>query len=136
APRSWRHPARVIGGGNRGSGACPPDVQLIPEVRARIDGLTLDQDFEVEVRAGRAPRVAGPPDDGATLDPVARLDVRPREMTVDALDVLTVVEDDRDAVLLVRPRHGDSPTRRRAHGGAVLGANVETAVELRPLRPR
>ena len=90
----------------------------------------------MEVRAGRAAGVAGPANDGAAVDPVARLDVRLREVTVDALDVLAVVEDDRDPVFLVRPGDRHDTTGRSADRRAVLGADVETAVELGPRRPR
>src|SRR4030095_13092225 len=111
-------------------------VRLVPEIGAGIDCLSLDQDLVVQVRAGGASRVAGPPDDRSSLDALTRLDVQSREVAVEALDVLSVVQDDGDAVLLVRARHRDRAGGRRAHRRAVLRADVDAAVELGALRPR
>src|SRR5215831_18546507 len=83
-----RFRARGLGGPSR------PPFESVPQVGARVDRLPLDQNLVVQVRAGRAAGVAGPADDGATLDTVAGLDVRLREVAIDALDVLAVVEHD------------------------------------------
>src|SRR6266566_6014345 len=101
----------------------PPSC-LIPEVRAGVDRLALDHDLVVQVRAGRAAGVPGPADHGAALDPVTRLDVRLREMAVHALDVLAMVEDDRDAVFLIGPGDRHDAASRSADGRAVLCADV------------
>src|SRR5262252_3390396 len=113
-----------------------PQSKLIPEVGAGVDRLPLNQDLVVQVRAGRAARVAGPADDGASVDTVADPDVRLREVAIDALDVLAVVEDDRDAVFLVRPRNRHDAAGRGADRRTVVCADVEAAVELAPRRPR
>src|SRR5262245_46440866 len=128
---------RSNGGGQSGGAASlPPILDLIPEIGAGIDRVALDQDLVVQMRAGGASGIAGPPDDRTALDTLARLDVQPREVAVETLEVLAVVEDDGDAVLLVRARHCDRAGGRRAYGRAVLRADVDAAVELGALRPR
>src|SRR5262249_18756343 len=117
-------------------GPSRPPFESVPEVGARVDRLPLDQNLVVQVRAGRAAGVAGPADDGATLDTVAGLDVSPREVTIDALDVLAVVEHDGDPVFLVGSGDRHDATGRSADRRAVLGADVQAAVELVPRRPR
>src|SRR5439155_6643016 len=84
----------------------------------------FDQDLVVQMRPGRPPRVARPPDHGAALNSIADLHVRLREMSIDALDVLAVIDYDRDPVLLVCPCDGDGAAGGSADRSPELGADV------------
>src|SRR5436189_3908445 len=121
---------------HRGSGARSPRPELVPEVRARVDGVTLHENFVVEVRARGAPGVAGVRDHLTPLDALAVLHEGLREVAVERADLLAVVDDDRNTVLRLRAGEEDRAARGRADRRAGLGVDVDAAVELGDSRPR
>src|SRR5947207_11028156 len=117
-------------------GAVEAPSGLVPEVRARVDGVTLHENFVVEVRARGTPGVAGVRDHLTPLDALAVLHEGLREVAVERADLLAVVDDDRNTVLRLRAGEEDRPARGRADRRAGLGVDVEAAVELGDARPR
>src|SRR5205809_7660848 len=90
----------------------------------------------MQVRARRAPGVAGVRQQRTALDLLARLHRQLREVAVQALDLLAVVNDYRVAVLRLRSGEDHGARRRRVLRRATVCADVEARVGCLRLRPR
>src|SRR5947207_7409250 len=110
--------------------------ELFEEVRARVDGLTLHQNFVVQVRTGRTAAVAGEPERRPGNDALTDGDADLREVAVHALDVVAVIDRHRVPVFRLPAGEADAAARRGADRRAALGTNVHAGVELLVTRPR
>src|SRR4030095_10724821 len=134
-PRSTLFPSPPLFRSRR----APPEGRAgtgsLPEIAGGVDRLVLDPDLVVQVRAGRAPGIAGECDDISALHFLVHGDVELGEVAVERLCLIAVLDDQRLAVFGIDAREDHGAGRGGLDGRAHPRADVEPAVELRVGRP-